>query len=348
MKHLLILCLIAIAYGAVVELTPETFDSVVDGSKHVFVEFFAPWCGHCRRFAPVYEELGEVFAMESSVIIAKVNADEHKDLGGRYDVTGFPTLKFFKKGSTDATEFNGDRELNDLVDFVNKHASTNARISEPASAVTILDPENFERIVLDSSKDVLVEFYAPWCGHCKKLAPVWEKLATAFKNDEDVVIASLDADKYKDVGSKYGVSGFPTIIFFSKDNKEGDKYNGGRELNELVGHINQVAGTHRTISGLLDDTVGRHDVLDALAKKFMAATDGLDAMAEEAAKEAAKLHDKHAEWYSRFMRVIAKRGRDWVSKEAERVQSLLAGGSVSSDKVDEFAVRRNVLAAFKD
>ena len=45
----------------VVDLTPSNFDSVVDGSKHVFVEFFAPWCGHCKALAPEYEKVGETF-----------------------------------------------------------------------------------------------------------------------------------------------------------------------------------------------------------------------------------------------------------------------------------------------
>jgi protein disulfide-isomerase-like protein len=69
--------------------------------------------------------------------------------------------------------------------------------------VTVLTPENFDQVVLDPTKDVLVEFYAPWCGHCKQLAPTYDKLATVFKQEPEVVIAKIDADKYKDLASKY-------------------------------------------------------------------------------------------------------------------------------------------------
>lgn len=58
---------------AVLNLKADHFDSVaMDPTKHVFVEFYAPWCGHCRSLAPVYEKLGKVFEAESSVIVTKV------------------------------------------------------------------------------------------------------------------------------------------------------------------------------------------------------------------------------------------------------------------------------------
>ncbi|KAG6478807.1 hypothetical protein ZIOFF_062251 [Zingiber officinale] len=72
-------------------------------------------------------------------------------------------------------------------------------------AKSVLIGKTFYHIVLDVNKDVLVEFYAPWlvylprCGHCKHLAPIYEKLANAYKLEDDVVIANLDADKYKDL-----------------------------------------------------------------------------------------------------------------------------------------------------
>lgn len=67
----------------VVALTTETFDSVVLGSKAALVEFYAPWCGHCKSLAPKYEQLAKAFAGESEVVIAKVDATEEQDLASR-------------------------------------------------------------------------------------------------------------------------------------------------------------------------------------------------------------------------------------------------------------------------
>ena len=61
-------------------------------------------CGHCKRLAPAYEEVGKAFDNVDSVLIAKVDADSERDLGSRFGVRGFPTLKFFPKGSTEPEE----------------------------------------------------------------------------------------------------------------------------------------------------------------------------------------------------------------------------------------------------
>ena len=61
-------------------------------------------CGHCKNLAPAYEEVGKAFENVDNVLVAKVDADSQRDLGGRFGVKGFPTLKFFPKGSTDPIE----------------------------------------------------------------------------------------------------------------------------------------------------------------------------------------------------------------------------------------------------
>uniref|UniRef100_A0A6B2L8M8 protein disulfide-isomerase n=1 Tax=Arcella intermedia TaxID=1963864 RepID=A0A6B2L8M8_9EUKA len=342
----LLLAFLQLCFSEPLTLSPENFDSVIDGSKNVFVKFYAPWCGHCKAMIPAYEEVSQAFAKESSVVIADLDADQHKDLAGRFGVSGFPTLKFFKKGSKTPTDYNGGREADSIIEFINKEAGTKVKVSKPTTAVTVLTTDNFNSVVKDSSKNVFVEFYAPWCGHCKRLAPTWEKLAGIFKNEKNVEIASLDADNYKDLAAEYGVSGFPTLIYYPQNNKEGDRYNGGRELADLLLYVNTQAGTQRLENGRYDATVGRYGALDELAKKFMTSSGDRESIITQAEKAATDLGEENASWYAKFMKVILKKGDDWVGLEKTRVDGLLDGGSISGDKVDEFTVRKNILEAF--
>ncbi|XP_057666864.1 protein disulfide-isomerase A3 [Diorhabda carinulata] len=100
--------------------------------------------------------------------------------------------------------------------------------------------KNFEEVVVNNGKDTLIEFYAPWCGHCKKLAPVFEELAEKLK-DEDVFIVKMDATA-NDVPSTYEVRGFPTLFWLPKDFKDSPiKYEGGREIDDFIKYIAKEA-----------------------------------------------------------------------------------------------------------
>ena len=86
--------------------------------------------------------------------------------------------------------------------------------------VVVLTDSNFEKTVINSDEMWLVEFYAPWCGHCKNLAPHWAQAATELKGK--IKVAKIDATQEKVVSSKYGIQGFPTIKFFPSGRKTWD------------------------------------------------------------------------------------------------------------------------------
>lgn len=98
--------------------------------------------------------------------------------------------------------------------------------------VKVLVGKNFDVVARNKDKDVLVEFYAPWCGHCKQLAPIWDQLGEKFKDRADIVIAKMDstANEIDDVK----ISSFPTIKFFPKNSDQIIDYNGERTLEGLT------------------------------------------------------------------------------------------------------------------
>lgn len=107
--------------------------------------------------------------------------------------------------------------------------------------VVVLKGKSFKELVMDNDKDVLVEFYAPWCGHCKKLAPTYDELGKKVKSKTDkIVIAKMDATANEIDVPGVNVKGFPTLYFFKGNDKANPvKYEKGRELNDFLKYLKE-------------------------------------------------------------------------------------------------------------
>ncbi|EDO36830.1 predicted protein, partial [Nematostella vectensis] len=456
----LLLALVSLAYSEeikeeedVLVLTEKNFDEAVAANKHVLVEFYAPWCGHCKALAPEYAKAaGQLKSEKSEIKLAKVDATAETKLGEKFQVQGYPTIKFFKDGKP--SEYAGGRTAPEIVSWLNKktgppakdlatadamkdfitkevavvgfftdkesdaakaflsaadgiddvefgivsdkaiasehkvegdkivlfkkfdegrndydgeydfekiqqfvkanqlplvtefsdetapkifggdvkhhillftnktsdgfkatheaftggakdfkgkvlfvyvntEVEDNQRIVEffgiqsselptirlinladddmtkykPTAAeitsenvkefvqafldkklkphllsaeipedwdskpVKVLCGKNFDEVARNKDKNVFVEFYAPWCGHCKQLAPIWDQLGEKYKDHADIVVAKMDSTANEVEGVK--VHSFPTIKYFPKEGEAVD-YNGGRTLDDFV------------------------------------------------------------------------------------------------------------------
>jgi thioredoxin 1 len=78
---------------ATTDLTKENFSEVIENNDLVIVDFWAPWCGPCKSFAPVYEQ---VSAKHEDIVFAKVNTEEQQELAGHFQIRSIPTLMIFR------------------------------------------------------------------------------------------------------------------------------------------------------------------------------------------------------------------------------------------------------------
>ncbi|KAI0071063.1 protein disulfide isomerase [Panus rudis PR-1116 ss-1] len=337
----------------VIDLTPENFDSVVGQGKPALVEFFAPWCGHCKKLAPIYEELADAFAdKKDKVVIAKVDADGvGRELGQRYGVTGFPTLKWFGPNGGDPETYSGGRELLDLAEYVTKQSGVKSNIRPPPPpAYQILDTHTFDEVALNKDKNVLVAFTAPWCGHCKRLKPIYEEVAKDFAPESDCVVANVDADAAanRPLAMKYEIGSFPTIKFFPKDNKdEPEDYDGERTEEAIVAYLNEKCGKKRVPGGGLSDDAGRFPEFDALAAKFFSATGDDRQTVLKEAEVLLKKAGEGAKHYLKVMEKVVNGSEEYIAKETKRLTSILQKRTLSAQKLDEIKIKSNILSAFK-
>ncbi|EJW78649.1 Pdia4 protein, partial [Wuchereria bancrofti] len=112
---------------------------------------------------------------------------------------------------------------------------------EKLSSVKTVVASNFAQIVFDETKDVLMEFYAPWCGHCKAFESKYNELAVKLKSESNLLLVKIDATA-NDIPKNYDVSGFPTIYFApAGKKKEPIKYKGNRDLGDLTNFMKKHA-----------------------------------------------------------------------------------------------------------
>ncbi|CAE6365890.1 unnamed protein product [Rhizoctonia solani] len=221
-------------------LTQADFASSI--SKGLWlVEFYSPYCPHCKRFAPTWDKVAKEKApLEgiSGFTMAQVNCIAQGDLCNSNQVTGYPQVILFKEGEK-IEEYSGDRTPDDLSSWIDKRVADYAQSSTSASSSTssttlnpngevlILTPETFDKGL--SEGPIFVKFYAPWCGHCKKLAPVWTELATKAKGR--VNIAEVNCEQYGALCKTQNVDGYPMLFFYHAGQKV--DFRGQRKIESL-------------------------------------------------------------------------------------------------------------------
>ena len=230
------------AFGDITVVVGSSFERIVlDKSKDVLLEVYAPWCGHCKNLAPIYKEAAAALKGVETLVIANMDGTANEFVFEGIEVKGYPTLAFFPASKDGANKtavyFSGaSGDVAGIASWLSKNAAHKFSLadlalpapkvkSEPAptaeeaaaSDVVTAVGTTVEALALDPTKDVLLEFYAPWCGHCKALAPVFESLATKLKAREgwgNVVLAKLDATANDYTLNGVKVEGFPTLFFF--------------------------------------------------------------------------------------------------------------------------------------
>jgi thioredoxin domain-containing protein 5 len=179
---------------------------------------------------------------ESRVRIAKVDCTENHKTCSDNEVTSYPTLKFFKTNGEEAVKYRSTRDLPSLTQFINDQLGSSTPEEETEEqavpgalkGLIELNEKNFNELTV--SGNWFVKFYAPWCGHCQRLSPIWSDLASALEHDETVSIAKLDCTEHRPICKDFDVKGYPTLLWL-EGGKKIDKYSGPRTVEDLKDYV---------------------------------------------------------------------------------------------------------------
>ncbi|XP_058964969.2 probable protein disulfide-isomerase A4 [Pocillopora verrucosa] len=221
----------------VVHLKDDTFDDFIANNPSVLVMFYAPWCGHCKAMKPEYTDAAKTMKEEEVPgVIAAVDATKETAVGKRFKIEGYPTVKYFKDGEF-AFDVN-ERTADKIVAFMKDPKEPppppppEKDWSEVESEVEHLTDDTFKGF-LKKKKHVLVMFYAPWCGHCKKAKPEFMEAAKHDAENSKVAYAAVDCTVHRSVCNQFDVQGYPTFRYFNYGKKD-FKYIGGRVAKDFI------------------------------------------------------------------------------------------------------------------
>jgi len=179
------------------------------------------------------------------LLVATLYMPSWEHLVTSYNLKGKTEALVIEKGYEEKYKMDTSFSLDNMKKFVQSYFDDELEayvksedVPKEQGPVTTVVGKTFDKVVNDDSKDVLIEFYAPWCGHCKSLAPKYDELGKKFKGVDSVVIGKIDATANDFPRDDFKVSGYPTIYF--KPAKAGAKpvlYEGDREVDAMYKYI---------------------------------------------------------------------------------------------------------------
>lgn len=224
----------------------EDYIEPIFGQRKSAIFLFRSSSDSDKDFSKVFSEAASALKGEIIFVVSGVSEGIQQRLGEFIGVeeSSLPTIrildpannmkKFSFPGKTESitvesiSEFVKDFKSGFLQPFL-KSQDIPEDNNEPVKVVV---GKNFNEIVINNDNDVLIEFYAPWCGHCKKLAPIWDELAKDLKDVAGLTIAKMDSTANEVDG--VDIRGYPTLKFYPKGQKGSPiDYDAGRELDDI-------------------------------------------------------------------------------------------------------------------
>ncbi|ELP87497.1 protein disulfide isomerase, putative [Entamoeba invadens IP1] len=313
--------------GVVKISTPETFKELTEGKS--VVKFYAPWCSHCIALKPVFEKLSDEF---QDVQFVEINCQQHEKFCVNRNINGFPEIRSYEN-NVEVSKYSGPLDATNLRKYLKGE-----KVGKAETRVFQLNASNFESVVNDETKNVVVKFYAPWCGICKGMKDKYEKLTEIYSKETDLVIAEMDCTEQQNVKickGRFNISAYPTITFFPKDFKYGKDFTYEHEITTYLNRMNREFWYFRNENGKLQENAGRDKKMDKLANEFLKSHEQ-----RRADIVAVFTNSNKGRVYKDIAQHIIAKGSDWIDERKKILEEI--------KHTDDLAfIELNILQQFK-
>ncbi|XP_067003886.2 protein disulfide-isomerase [Anabrus simplex] len=230
----------------VVEFNHDTAQKIFGGEiKSHLLLFLSKEGGDFDKYMEGAKEVAKDFREQVLFVSIDADAEDHQRIleffGMRKEE--IPSMRLIRleedmaKYKPDVADLSADNIKKFVQSFIDGNLKQHLLSQElpddwDKAPVKVLVSTNFDDVVFDKDKDVLVEFYAPWCGHCKQLAPIYDQLGEKFKDNDKVVVAKMDATANELEHTK--IVSFPTLKLYTKGDNKVIEYRGERTLEGLA------------------------------------------------------------------------------------------------------------------
>ncbi|QDZ24531.1 protein disulfide isomerase [Chloropicon primus] len=204
-----------------------------------------------------------------------------------------------------------------------------------------LDDITFDKFV-PSAGPALIEFYAPWCGHCKHLANELAILGTVLGEHKRINLVKVNADEYRELAERFNIEGYPTIKYVDEEGNVEDVE--GRTLEELAEFVWDKVGKVTYLPEL------EQHIKDFMEEEGEAERQALADKAKEVVSTLkTKTEQKYGEIYLKIMKSIIKKGDEYLGKEKTRIEKMIQKeqNSLTEDTVKSFANKIEILEVFE-
>lgn len=344
----------AVASHVVVADSSNFDDIVLNSGKTSFVKFYAEWCSHCQHMVPAWEQLAESYANNNAVQIVEIDADKSKDIGRRYNIQGYPTLKLFRADAlSDPVDYIGEREVEFFSNFLRNQIGVDGKKVDKPSKVVQIHDGNIEKLVENKNRAALIIFTNEKnCEDCDSAKEVFNELSHAFHKELDKIViaeAKKNGDEPTDwIRELYHITEFPSMVYVDKGDINNFMVVQGFEVNGLIQFVNEKIGTKRAVDGFLDPNAGIIPSMIEPLKKFIGMNivdrrEYVSDFIEELKKVDDNIYKNEIKYYALLVNQFIAGRNEYVEEELVRLEKEIADKTIDVPGKDVINMKINLL-----